>query len=36
MTMGETYVDRLLIERDDLNERLNKFRKFIESKKLLK
>lgn len=28
---ADTFVDRLLIERDELNERLNKLRQFIES-----
>ena len=32
----DTFVDRLLIERDDLNERLNKLRQFIESPKFVK
>lgn len=31
--IGTTFVDRLLIERDELNERLNKLRQFIESPK---
>lgn len=29
--VADTFVDRLLIERDELNERLNKLRQFIES-----
>lgn len=31
--VADTFVDRLLIERDELNERLNKLRQFIESPK---
>lgn len=29
--VSDTFVDRLIIERDELNERLNKLRQFIES-----
>lgn len=29
--VADTFVDRLIIERDELNERLNKLRQFIES-----
>ena len=33
--VANTFVDRLLIERDELNERLNKLRQFIESPKFV-
>lgn len=33
--VADTFVDRLLIERDELNERLNKLRQFIESPKFV-
>lgn len=33
--VAETFLDRLLIERDELNERLKKLRQFIESPKFL-
>lgn len=33
--VADTFVDRLLIERDELNEKLNKLRQFIESPKFV-
>lgn len=33
--VADTFVDRLIIERDELNERLNKLRQFIESPKFV-
>ena len=33
--VADTFFDRLLIERDELNERLNKLRQFIESPKFV-